>query len=162
MSNTSLSIVSGYIITQGDICIDKLHITRTMASSGNTEFQTAEFESIEKIIGFSPRDPLNGFVEMWYRIFLWTLFSSFLVHIVAGAISFSQLRRHKMGRFAALVIVLMGLLSPLTGGAVTSAAIAGVYRASGFEMAPLYAFVYGVGQTIVVIFISFTRILATL
>ena len=42
------------------------------------------------------------------------------------------------------------------------AAIAGVYRASGFEMAPLYALVWGVGQTITVIFISFTRILATL
>lgn len=42
------------------------------------------------------------------------------------------------------------------------AVIAGVYRASGFEMAPLYALVWGVGQTILVIFISFTRILATL
>ena len=45
---------------------------------------------------------------------------------------------------------------------VTGAAIAGVYRASGFEMAPLYALVWGVGQTIAVIVISFTRILATL
>jgi hypothetical protein len=42
------------------------------------------------------------------------------------------------------------------------AAIAGVYRASVFEMPPIYALVWGVGQTVVVIFISFTRILATL
>lgn len=126
------------------------------------DFQTADLESLEKIIGFSPRDPLNGFAEMWYRIFLWILFSSFLVHFVASAIAFSQLRRHKLGRFVPLLVIGMGLLSPLTGGVVTSAAIAGVYRASGFEMAPLYAFVWGVGQTIVVIFISFTRILATL
>jgi len=45
---------------------------------------------------------------------------------------------------------------------VSGAAVAGVYRASGFEMAPMYALVWGVGQTILVIFISFTRILATL
>ena len=45
---------------------------------------------------------------------------------------------------------------------LAGAAIAGVYRASGFEMKPLYALVWGVGQTLVVIFISFTRILATL
>lgn len=125
------------------------------------DFQTAEYESIQMIIGFSPRDPLNGFVEMWYRIFLWALFSSVLVHSVASAIAFSQLRRHRMGRFTPLVVLAMGLLS-MTGGAVTSAAIAAVYRASGFEMAPLHAFMYGVGQTVFVIFISFTRILATL
>ena len=140
----------------------KTLVTKTLAMAANmAEFQTQEFESIEMIIGFSPRDPLNGFVEMWYRIFLWSLFSSLLVHLVAAAIAFSQLRRHRIGRFTPLVMIVMGLLS-LTGGAVTSAAIAGVYRASGFEMAPLYAFVYGVGQTICVIFISFTRILATL
>ncbi len=44
----------------------------------------------------------------------------------------------------------------------SGAAIAGVYRASGFEMAAFYALVWGVGQTITVILISFTRILATL
>ena len=133
-----------------------------MAAVNDINSKTVEFESIEKIIGFSPRDPLNGFAEMWYRIFLWALFSSILVHFVAAAIAFSRLRRHKIGRFVPAIIFVMGLLSPLTGGVVTSVAIAGVYRASGFEMAPLYAFVWGVGQTIVVIFISFTRILATL
>jgi hypothetical protein len=114
------------------------------------------------IVGLSPRDPLNGFAEMWYHAFLWALFSSFLVHSVAAAIAFGRLRKHKIGRFIPLGILAMGLIWPITGGAITSAAIAGVYRASGFEMAPLYALVWGVGQTIVVIFISFTRILATL
>jgi len=45
---------------------------------------------------------------------------------------------------------------------VVGAAVAGVYRASGFSMTKMYALVWGVGQTIIVIFISFTRILATL
>lgn len=32
------------------------------------------------------------FSEMWYHIFLWSLFSSILVHVVAGAIAFGRLR----------------------------------------------------------------------
>lgn len=114
------------------------------------------------VVGLSPRDPLNGFAEMWYHVFLWALFSSFLVHAVASAIAFCRLRSHKIGRFIPVAILAMGIIWPITGGAVTSAAVAGVYRASGFEMAPMYALVWGVGQTIVVIFVSFTRILATL
>lgn len=45
---------------------------------------------------------------------------------------------------------------------VLGAAVAGVYRASGYALSPMYALAWGVGQTIIVIFISFTRILATL
>lgn len=126
-----------------------------------TEFHTAELES-RYVIGLSPNDPLDKFAEMWYQVFLWALVSSILVHFVAAAIAFGRLRKHKYGRFIPLVILLMGILSPLTGGVITSAAIAGVYRASGFTMDALYALVWGVGQTIIIIFISFTRILATL
>lgn len=130
---------------------------------GNADdFRTTEFDSIENVIGLSSRVPLRKFGQMWYQVFLWHLFSSILVHFVAAAIGFGRLRRHKIGRFIPAVILVMGFLSPMTGGMVTSAAIAGVYRASGFEMAALYALVWGVGQTIVIIFISFTRILATL
>lgn len=53
-------------------------------------------------------------------------------------------------------------MSTVVSNFFLGAAIAGVYRASGFEMPPMYALVWGVGQTVVVIFISFTRILATL
>jgi hypothetical protein len=116
----------------------------------------------DQIVGVSPRDPIKGFAEMLYQTFLWALFSSILVHVVAAAIAFGRLRKHKIGRFTPVAIIAMGFLWPITGGAITSAAIAGVYRASGFEMAPMYALAWGVGQTIVVIFISFTRILATL
>lgn len=133
-----------------------------VAVTGGINFRATDLDTFENVIGLSPREPLNGFGEMWYQVFLWTLFSSFLVHIVAAAIAFGHLRKHRLGRFIPIVIIVMGILSPITGGVCTSAAIAGVYRASGFAMAPLYALVWGVGQTIGVIFISFTRILATL
>ncbi|KAI8519890.1 PREDICTED: transmembrane protein 170A-like isoform X1 [Branchiostoma belcheri] len=118
-------------------------------------------ESVVNVIGLSSK-PLWAFAEMWYQVFLWALFSSMFVHLIAAFIAFAALRLHKQGRWVPLGIVIMGLLSPLSGGVITSAAIAGVYRAAGFTMAPMYALMWGVGQTVFVMVISFSRILATL
>lgn len=57
---------------------------------------------------------------MWYHVFLWSLFSSILVHVVAAAIAFGRMRKHKIGRFIPVAILVMGFVSPITGGAVTS------------------------------------------
>ncbi|CAH1779458.1 unnamed protein product [Owenia fusiformis] len=126
------------------------------------DFIAAEVDSFPNVIGLTPKDPLNFFIEMWYQVFLWSLISSILVHVVAAAIAFYKLRKHKIGRFIPIGILIMGFLSPLIGGTITSAAVAGVYRASGFTMLPFYALLWGVGQTIIVMLLSFTRILATL
>jgi hypothetical protein len=40
--------------------------------------------------------------------------------------------------------------------------VAGIYRVAGKNMAPLEALVWGVGQTVLTLIISFSRILATL
>ena len=45
---------------------------------------------------------------------------------------------------------------------VVGVVIAGFYRASDVEMMPFYALLWGLGQTIIGIVFSFTRILATL
>ncbi|XP_074662339.1 transmembrane protein 170A-like [Tubulanus polymorphus] len=125
-------------------------------------FMIGELGSIKNVIGLQPNNLINKFAEIWYQVFLWALFSSIFVHTIAAAIAFCRLQNHKIGRFIPIGILVMGVVSPLTGGVITSAVIAGVYRSSGFTMAPLYCLVYGVGQTILVLFISFTRILATL
>jgi len=57
---------------------------------------------------------------MWYHVFLWALFSSFLVHSVASAIAFCRLRSHKIGRFIPVGILAMGVIWPITAGAITS------------------------------------------
>ncbi|ESO86511.1 hypothetical protein LOTGIDRAFT_220538 [Lottia gigantea] len=132
-----------------------------MASAGK-DFKTEDLDSVLNVIGLSPNDPLDSFGEMWYQVFLWTLFSSMFVHIIACLISLCQLRKHTVGRWIPLSVFAMGVISPLTGGVVSSAAVAALYRASGFVMMPFYALVWGVGQTIIVCFVSFTRILATL
>ncbi|XP_015608116.1 transmembrane protein 170A isoform X1 [Cephus cinctus] len=106
--------------------------------------------------------PLTSFAEMWYQIFLWALFSSIFVHTIAAAICFATLRKHKYGKFFPLLIIIMGVLLPLTSGVLSSAAVAFVYRASSYQMPPLYALLWGIGQTVMAGCVGFTRILATL
>ena len=130
--------------------------------SSKDDFAPSDLDTIENVIGLNPHDPLNGFAEMWYQIFLWALFSSMFVHIVAASIAFCRLRKHKIQFWMTLLIFVSGIFTPLTAGVITSAAIAGVYRASGFTLNPLYALVWGISQTIVIIFFSFARLLATL
>ncbi|KAG7501125.1 hypothetical protein JOB18_040535 [Solea senegalensis] len=105
---------------------------------------------------------LQHFTEMWYWVFLWCLFSSLFVHGVVGLLMLVMLQRHKRGRLITLVLVSVGFLASLSGGVITSAAVAGVYRVAGKDMAPLEALVFGVGQTALSVVISFSRILATL
>uniref|UniRef100_A0A0B6ZP59 Transmembrane protein 170A n=1 Tax=Arion vulgaris TaxID=1028688 RepID=A0A0B6ZP59_9EUPU len=133
-----------------------------MITLSKRDFQAGAHDSVLNVISLSPNDELDTFVEIWYQVFLWALFSSLFVHIIAALISFLRLRKHSIGRWIPAAILAMGVLSPLTGGVVSSAAIAGVYRASDFVMMPLYALVWGVVQTFLVVVISFSRILATL
>ncbi|CAL8396672.1 unnamed protein product [Gadus morhua 'NCC'] len=105
---------------------------------------------------------LQHFTEMWYWVFLWCLFSSLFVHGGVGLLMLVMLQRHRRGRIITVVMVSVGFLASLSGGVVTSAAVAGVYRVAGKDMAPLEALVLGVGQTTFSVIISFSRILATL
>ncbi|KAM6937637.1 transmembrane protein 170A [Xenentodon cancila] len=105
---------------------------------------------------------LDGFSEMWYGIFMWAAVSSLVFHLPAALLSLTTLRQHKTARFMPIAILLMAVLGPVCGGVLTSAAIAGVYKAAGKTMIPLEALVLGVGQSFCVLVISFFRILATL
>ncbi|KAM8901743.1 transmembrane protein 170B isoform 1-T1 [Lycaon pictus] len=117
---------------------------------------------------------LRNLTEMWYWIFLWALFSSLFVHGAAGVLMFVMLQRHRQGRVISLIAVSIGFLASVTGAMITrlfsalitlhleGAAVAGIYRVAGKNMAPLEALVWGVGQTVLTLIISFSRILATL
>ncbi|KAA0714935.1 Transmembrane protein 170A [Triplophysa tibetana] len=99
---------------------------------------------------------------MWYGVFLWAVVSSLVFHLPAALLAIATLRRHKMARFFPIAILLMAIIGPLFGGVLTSAAIAGVYKAAGKRMYSLEALVFGVGQSLCIFIISFLRILATL
>lgn len=123
---------------------------------------TPELDTLADVMGLRNDHALKTFAEMWYHIFLWCLFSSVFVHTCAALVAFVTLRRHKFGRFFSILILVMGVVSPATSGIVSSAAIAFVHRASSLQMSPIYALVWGVGQTFLSACIGLTRILATL
>ncbi|XP_042352279.1 transmembrane protein 170A [Plectropomus leopardus] len=105
---------------------------------------------------------LSATSQMWYGVFLWAAVSSLVFHLPAALLSLATLRQHKMARFMPIAILLMGIVGPVCGGVLTSAAIAGVYKAAGKKMISLEALVFGVGQSFCVVVISFLRVLATL
>lgn len=121
----------------------------------------AQFPSFQSVISLETA-PLNDWIEMWYQIFLWYLFSSFLIHSVAAITAICALRKHKIGRLYSLLVILMGFLGPITGGIASSAIIAGLFKTADVTMYPLWALVCGWGQTFMVAVISFSRILGTL
>lgn len=124
----------------------------------------AELDTISNVLGLRGvgTSTLTKFVDMWYHVFLWALFSSIIVHTGAAVVAFVTLRKHKFGRFFSIFILVMGVVSPVTGGSISSATIAFVHRASNLPMSPILAMVYGVGQTILSACLGFTRLLATL
>ncbi|XP_001178443.1 transmembrane protein 170A [Strongylocentrotus purpuratus] len=121
----------------------------------------AQFPSFQSVISLKS-NPLDDWIEMWYQIFLWYLFSSFLIHSLAAITAFCALRKHKIGRLYSLLVILMGLLGPITGGIASSAIIAGLFYTANISMYPLWALVCGTGQTFIVALVSFSRILGTL
>ncbi|KAK0047902.1 transmembrane protein 170A-like [Biomphalaria glabrata] len=123
-----------------------------MSSSQNTVLQVLTLSAPN----------LSTFFDIWYYIFLSALISSLFVHAVATLIAFLRLRKHNIGRWIPLAMLIMGFLSPLTGGVVSSAATAGVLKASDIVLQPLYAIIFGIAHTFMVVVVSFLRILATL
>merc|ERR1719187_1383556 len=97
---------------------------------------------------------------MWMAVFVWCLFSSAVIYSAAAVLAFAALRRHSLGRFYSVMIVVMGLIIPLS--LLSSGAIAFVYKHSNFSMVPIHAMMWGVGQTVTHAAVGFTRILATL
>lgn len=95
-------------------------------------------------------------------MFLWAFFSSVLIHFCAAGAAFASLRKHRVARYYPLFILMSGIVTPLCVSLITSALIAGVYRAATFSMEPLYAALFGIGQTLLTLGFAYTRILATL
>ncbi len=60
------------------------------------------------------------------------------------------------------MIIVMGIVNPLTLGVVSSASIAFVYKTSSFEMDHTHAMMWGVGQTVIHAAFGAFRFLATL
>ncbi|XP_071958163.1 transmembrane protein 170A-like [Antedon mediterranea] len=116
-----------------------------------------------EVFGLTSKDKLNDWKEIWKISFLWYMLSSFVVHAFSASISFFALRKHRYGRFLPVLILIIGFLGPITAGVISSALFAFIIRTLTLsELDAHFAIIFGCGQTLITIFVSFSRILATL
>ncbi len=69
---------------------------------------------------------------------------------------------HSISRFYSLSILITGLLTPLTLGVLSSAAITFVYKTSSFGMESTHAMMWGMGQTAIHATYGYIKFAATL
>ncbi|CAF1477799.1 unnamed protein product [Adineta ricciae] len=60
------------------------------------------------------------------------------------------------------VILLAGIITPIIPSAFTSALLSAIFYAASVEIKPFFCFLLGVGQTGIILFFSFLKILSTL
>merc|ERR1711973_364754 len=121
-------------------------------------------QSVSEVLSLWRRnnDSLEGPLEMIWWIGIWVLFSSIMLHLFAVVISIIGLYKHSQARWYSLVLLINGLIFPLTVGLLTSSVISGVYHSVGWRMNPIIAFLWGVGQTLILLTVSMCRLLCTL
>jgi hypothetical protein len=128
-------------------------------------------------------DDVLSDLDIWAEIFLWCFMTSIVVHLIASIIAVRSLRSHKIGRWYAILITLAGIITPMIPSALTSeclsfgstssisfvagfiyqgALLSAIFYAASVEIKPFFCFVLGVGQTGVILFFSFLKILSTL
>jgi len=125
------------------------------------EMQQHEFR-VSSVFALTSNSTLLLFKEMWIAVFMWCFVSSVFLYSIAALVAFSMLRRHKLGKFYSVMILVMGTIIPCSLGLLSSAAIAFVYKHSSFSMFPTHAMMWGVGQTVIHAAVGVTRVLATL
>lgn len=147
----------------------KASLISTLSVTANTNiFEKVEYEMkqhefrLSDVFSLSSNYTLIQFKEMWIAVFMGCFVSSVFLYSIAALIAFSMLRRHKLGKFYSVMILVMGAVIPCSLGLMSSAAVAVVYKYSGFNMFPSHAMMWGVGQTLIHAAVGFTRILATL
>ena len=99
---------------------------------------------------------LSGSVPNFTKTQIWK------VRKIGVKIKMSRFIHLSCYRFYSLMILVMGIILPLTLGVVSSASIAFVYKTSSFEMDNSHAMMWGVGQTVIHAFFGSFRLLATL
>ncbi|CAF1212429.1 unnamed protein product [Rotaria sordida] len=120
------------------------------------------FRNLIDSLKLTPKHRLVEFGDIWAEIFLWCFMTSIVIHIIASIFAIRSLRNHKIGRCYSIVIILSGIITPIIPSAFTSALISAIFYAASVELKPFFCFLLGIGQTGVILFFSFIKILSTL
>jgi hypothetical protein len=126
----------------------------------STSTTPAEF-SLLKVLILSDNG-IQTFWHVWLSILLWMTVSYIFVHIIGFICAVLMLRHHPWMLFISFPFLAMLIIGPSTFGAVTSASIAGTLALANKSITAWHCLILGFGQTLIIIILSFARILATL
>ncbi|KAE9555292.1 hypothetical protein FO519_001543 [Halicephalobus sp. NKZ332] len=135
---------------------------RCMADSVEAILPMAEGDfGFWRVLALSAHD-IRSFWHMWLAILLWMTVSYVVIHVVAFLCAVVMLRHHPWMVFLSFPFLAMVLVGPSTFGALTSASIAWTFALANKSITSWHCMFLGCGQTLVVVILSFSRILATL
>uniref|UniRef100_A0A1I7WFX6 LSM14 domain-containing protein n=1 Tax=Heterorhabditis bacteriophora TaxID=37862 RepID=A0A1I7WFX6_HETBA len=106
--------------------------------------------------------------EMAFSIFIWMAISYSVLYIGAVIVAFLMMRKHPyvflvfIPMLEHVFFLAMCVLGPATIGAVTSMSLAFTLSSSDKEVSPWHCMVLGVFQSLIVVVVSFSRLLGTL
>ncbi|XP_063717731.1 transmembrane protein 170A-like [Symsagittifera roscoffensis] len=116
-----------------------------------------DMTALEDLLGLDDFEPLHGFAWIFWLIWKWNLLSSLFLFVFAALIATCTLRRHRYARYYILLIVLMGFVGPCSWGLLSSLIIAAYWRMGEWKMDRYFTLLFGVGLTIMGLFLSFLR-----
>ncbi|XGW21080.1 hypothetical protein V3C99_004218 [Haemonchus contortus] len=110
---------------------------------------------------------LNGaymidWLEIATSIFVWMAISYTVLYLSASFVALMMMRRHPYVVLFVIPLLAMCVIGPVTVGVATSLVLAYTLSASDKEISPWHCMVLGVFQSIMLVIVSFSRLLGTL
>jgi len=101
------------------------------------------------------------FDDMWRSISFWAAVSLSVVYVPAVLYSFYSWRKHSIGRFYGLLMIIGALFGGISA-MISAAVIPAVTISLGWEMTPMFAIILGILHVVISVIVQMTRIPATL
>ncbi|XP_075246067.1 transmembrane protein 170A-like [Convolutriloba macropyga] len=117
-----------------------------------------DMTAFEDLFGKGDFDPVDSFVWMLLLIWKWNFLSSLFVYLCAALIATCTLRRHRIARYYALVLIIIGFFGPCSWGLITTMIISAYWTFGEWEMERYMTLLFGFGLTLVGIIFCFLRL----
>ncbi|KAJ1373755.1 hypothetical protein KIN20_036254 [Parelaphostrongylus tenuis] len=105
---------------------------------------------------------MTGWFEIAASILLWMAISNIVLYLGAALIALLMMRRHPYVVLFVIPLLAMCVIGPVTVGLTTSAVLAYALSASDKEISPWHCMVLGVFQSMMLVVVSFSKLLGTL
>ncbi|VDM56334.1 unnamed protein product [Angiostrongylus costaricensis] len=105
---------------------------------------------------------MTDWLEIAASILLWMAISNTVLYLGAALVALLMMRRHPYVILFIHPLAAMCVIGPVTVGLTTSLVLAYALSASDKEISPWHCMVLGIFQSIMLVFVSFSRLLGTL